>query len=143
MKNKEKYQEHEEHQYQHQKQQQIPKQILKYLFVGGTSALFELLLFVFMLKSLGINLQISNVIATGTATALNFLMNRSWSFKSSSNFSRSLALYLLLICFNLMFTTYTITIMVNRGIVDVFAKFITMGVVIVWNFFIYKKVVFK
>ncbi|WP_242960795.1 GtrA family protein [Clostridium peptidivorans] len=71
-------------------------QFIKYLFVGVFTAFFELLLYAFLRKVVYLNLTLSNIIAVVIATAINFLINRGWSFKSSSNLSKSLMLYLIL-----------------------------------------------
>jgi putative flippase GtrA len=122
---------------------EIQKQFLKYLFVGVSSAATELLLFTFFTRIVHLNLTTSNIIATIIATGFNFTINRGWSFKNSSSLPRSLVLYLTLFGFNLVFSTNAITMMVRFGVIDVFAKFITMVLITLWNFVLYRKVIFK
>lgn len=115
---------------------------IKYLFVGGFTAFFELLLYAFLRNVVYLNLTLSNITAVVIATAINFLVNRGWSFKSSSNLSRSLILYLILFSFNTIFSTFTIAFMVKLKILDILAKFITICFITVWNFIIYRKMIF-
>lgn len=75
---------------------EIQKQFIKYLIVGGSSAALELLLFTVLRKVAGLSITASNVTAAVTSTAFNFLVNRGWSFKAASSFTRSLVLYLIL-----------------------------------------------
>lgn len=115
---------------------------IRYIFVGGFTAFFELLLYALLRDVVYLSLTLSNITAVVVATAINFLINRGWSFKSSSNLSRSLILYLILFSFNTVFSTYAIAFMVKLRILDIFAKFITMCIVTVWNFIIYRKMIF-
>lgn len=105
--------------------------------------MFEVLLFTGMRRILFLNLPLSNVIAVGVATLLNFLINRHWSFKATEKTSRSLALYLILLCLNTVFSTYAITLMVVQGFDEVIAKLITMVLITLWNFVLYRKVIFR
>lgn len=122
---------------------EIQKQFLKYLIVGGSSAALELLLFTFLRKAAGFSITISNVTAAVTSTVFNFLVNRGWSFKAASNFIRSVILYLILFFLNTVFSTNAIAFMVSLGVFDVLAKLITMGMITMWNFVLYRRVVFK
>lgn len=122
---------------------EIQKQFIKYLIVGGSSAALELLLFTFLRKAAGLSITTSNVTAAVTSTAFNFLVNRGWSFKAASSFTRSLVLYLILFFLNTAFSTYAIAFMVSIGVFDVLAKLITMGMITMWNFVLYRRVIFK
>jgi putative flippase GtrA len=118
-------------------------QLVKYLIVGASSAIFELLLFTFTRRIVDLNLTSSNVIAVTTATIFNFLVNRGWSFKASSKLTRSLILYLVLFSINIVFSTNAIAVMVKLGVIDIGAKLITMVMITAWNFVLYRLVVFK
>ncbi|MGC7871837.1 GtrA family protein [Desulfosporosinus sp. SYSU MS00001] len=119
----------------------IPR-FVKYLIVGGSSAFIELLIFS-LLRMLFIDLTISNIVAVVLATLFNFFVNRGWSFSTSSNLKRSFILYLILFLLNLTFSTNAIRIMVSFGFVELFAKIITMACITIWNYVLYRKVVFK
>ncbi|MDP4178851.1 MAG: GtrA family protein [Bacillota bacterium] len=119
------------------------KQFIKYILVGGSTAAVELLLYTLFRRILGINLNLSNISAVIIATLLNFIINRGWSFKSSSNFIRSLILYIILFCLNTTFSTNAISFMVKYGMIDIVAKVITMCMITAWNFVLYRKIVFK
>lgn len=116
---------------------------MRYLLVGGASALTELALFAALVKILPEGLTAANVIAVCTATLLNFALNRFWSFRSTSALGRSFVLYLALFVFNLSFGTYAIHYLVGLGLYEVYAKLITMVMITGWNFVIYRWVVFR
>lgn len=120
----------------------LGRQGLGYLVVGAGTALLELGLFQLLYEVMGQTLILSNVAATVVATATNFILNRSVTFKSSSSPVRSLALYLLLLFANMAISTYVIGLLVALGLPSAIAKVIMQGCVVVWNFFIYRKLIF-
>lgn len=85
----------------------------------------------------------SNVAAVAVATLCNFLLNRSFTFRSGSNPIRSMVLYVALLAFNTAFSTFAIGWLVGVGAEPAVAKVLTQGCVVVWNYFLYNKVVFK
>jgi putative flippase GtrA len=115
----------------------------RYLLVGGASALIELALFNGIYYLLGHNAPLSNIIAVVIATCFNFLMNRTFSFKATTGFARSVVLYVSLFCFNLLFTTLATTALIAHGLLPLLAKLLTMGCVVLWNFVLYNKVIFR
>lgn len=119
------------------------KQFIKYIFVGGSSAVCELGSFTVLRSIVELEISTSNIIATIIATTFNFILNRGWAFNNNSNLSKSMVLYLCLFLINMIFSTWFIGILVNIGVMDFVAKLITMVMVTVWNFVLYKKVVFK
>lgn len=116
---------------------------IKYLMVGGSSAIIELGLFQLLSAAFGVDLRIANVTAVVIATVFNFLVNRNVTFKSTSNPARSLALYLALFAANTTFSTVTIDLLAGVGVYPLLAKVGTMACIVLWNFVLYKKVVFK
>ena len=88
------------------------RQGLWYLFVGGSSALLELAIFQGLYSLAGLAVAPANIVAVVIATVYNFLMNRSVTFRSTSNPLRSLVLYLLLFAANLALSTWAIGAMI-------------------------------
>ena len=116
--------------------------IVKYLAVGGSTALLELFLF-WLLTSMSINVVYANIAAVLVATATNFLLNGLVTFKSSSNMLRSAVLYCLLFAFNLCSSTTVIAFLSTQGLPAVAVKFCTQACIVCWNYLLYKKVIFK
>ena len=121
----------------------IGRQGLWYLFIGGASALIEFVLFEVLYSVFHVSVAPANIIAVVVATVFNFLMNRNVTFKSTSNPVRSLILYLLLFGANLGLSTWAITAMIDVGVHDALAKVITQVAIATWNFFIYRKFIFR
>ncbi len=115
---------------------------VRYLLVGGSSAALELGIFWVLANPAHLDVRAANVIAVVIATAFNFAMNRMWAFKSTSNVMRSAVLYLIIWVLNLIFTTTVIVIAKNNYIDPTVAKFFTMAAVTLWNFQLWRKVVF-
>ena len=67
----------------------------KYMGVSATQTIVEYATFA-ILHLIGVPSQISNGIAVVCSATYNFVMNRNVTFKSSSNFARSMALFVLL-----------------------------------------------
>lgn len=118
------------------------KQIVSYLGVGIGTAALEFLLFQFLYLVCHVNVSVSNIVAVLVATICNFALNGTITFRKTSNYMRSLVLYILLFLFNTLFSTAAITFFVNQGAPAAIVKIITMLCIVVWNFFLYKKVVF-
>lgn len=117
-------------------------QILTYLAVGGGTALLELVIFSVLYYALLLDPAVSNVIAVLIATATNFLLNGTVTFRGSSNLLRSVILYILLFLFNTCFSTFTISNFVSVGLPALGVKLFTMVCIVIWNYVLYKKVVF-
>ena len=118
-------------------------QAIKYLVVGGSSAAIELVLFQLLSAVFAIPLAAANVTAVVVSTVFNFLVNRNVTFKSTSNPLRSLVLYLLLFALNTTFSTVVISFLAAQGVYPLVAKVCTMACIVLWNFVLYKKIIFK
>lgn len=117
------------------------KQVSIYLLVGASTALAELLLFQVLYYFSG-DTSISNVIAVVVMTLVNFCINGTVTFQQSTNPIASLVKYLVLFCFNTVFSTFVIAIGANLGFPAVLVKLCTMCCIVCWNYILYKKVVF-
>lgn len=67
----------------------------KHMSVSATQTIVEYATFA-ILHLIGVPSQVSNGIAVVCSATYNFVMNRNVTFKSSSNFTRSVALFVLL-----------------------------------------------
>ncbi len=118
------------------------RQFVKYLVVGGSTALCEVLLFTLLVRVIQLRLDLSNIAAVVLAAILNFFLNKVWAFQSRAEVNRSLVLYIMLFLFNLFFSTYFIYTLVRWGLLDIIAKLISMALITVWNFMLYRQVIF-
>ena len=114
----------------------------RYLLVGGSSAALEIAIFWILSNPMHLDVKISNVIAVVIATICNFAMNRAWTFNATSHVMRSAVLYLTLWSLNLVFTTTTIALAASHGFNPTLVKLGTMAMVTLWNFQLFRKVIF-
>lgn len=129
---------HEEH------RNNIATHGIKYLLVGGSSTVIEVVVFQLLLSLTPAGVAPSNIIALVVSTGFNFALNRNFTFRSSTNPFRSLVLYLILFAFNTLFTTVLLSILIDDlGWKAVLAKLLGIACTTLWNFVLYRTVIFK
>jgi putative flippase GtrA len=120
------------------------EQFVKYLVVGILAFLTEYLIFAILYKYITHNDVISNIAAMTTGFFASFILNRTWSFKSRGNAIKQLVLLLALFTANLgissAFIHYGSELLALSPLV---LKFFIMGVIVLWNFLLYKKVIYR
>lgn len=112
------------------------KPILKYCIVGvvGTGVdVFSLYIFIEYER---LPLIAATTIAFLLAVINNFILNKIWTFQSESNNIRKLFIkFLIVSCVGLLLTNVSMYLQVEiLEIWYIYAKFITSGIVLVWNF---------
>ena len=116
----------------------------KYLATGSSAAVLEYSLLILLTEYVGMWYIISNSIAYFSGFWLSFLLHRFWSFKSQDPILKQLLLYILLFFINFTLTSlllYTLTDMM--GVYYMISKVFVMGSVVLWNFILYKKVIYR
>lgn len=99
---------------------------------------------VFALAHLALPTGVANGIAVACSGSFNFLMNRNITFKASSNFWRSVALFVALYVWNFLFGTWFIGwAAASFGCPEMVGKFITMMMQGIWGFCLCKWVIFR
>ncbi|MBP3223485.1 MAG: GtrA family protein [Actinomycetaceae bacterium] len=121
----------------------LKKQALWYLFVGGSSAVIEYVLFLCIFHLFDVSLLIANGVAVVTATVYNYILSSQVTFRGARHPVWSLISYLVLWVVNFFLSTYMISLMLLIGIPSWIAKGGMQVCVAVWNFFLYKFVVFR
>lgn len=87
----------------------------------------------------------ANLIVYAVIFWVNFLMNRFWSFESKEPIVKQLILYGFLFVFNLSVgNVFLMYVFSNLLFVHpMISKVLIMGILVSWNFVIYKKVIYK
>lgn len=99
---------------------------------------------VFALVHLALPTGVANGIAVACSGSFNFLMNRNITFKASSNFWRSVALFVALYVWNFLFGTWFIGwAAASFGCSEMVGKFATMAMQGIWGFCLCKWVIFR
>ncbi|HEY9062120.1 MAG TPA: GtrA family protein [Pseudobacteroides sp.] len=74
----------------------------------------------------------------------SFLLNKFWTFKIKENFLRQLSSYTVLFMFNLAFSSLAIYLLVDvMNMDEYFSKIFIMGLIFIWNFVLYKIIIYK
>lgn len=107
----------------------------------------------FILKGLGIPIVIANIISTSVAFSISFTLNKKYTFKTSdTNVKREIALFIAVTLFGLWVLQNVVIILTSPAIATVLhtndqstllvAKLTATVVSMVWNYFMYDRVVF-
>lgn len=119
------------------------RQAFTYYGVSIAQTFIEFGVFAIM-QAIGLATGIANGIAVACSGTFNFLMNRNVTFKASTNFWRSVALFVALYVWNFLFGTWFIgATSAAFGLPQAIGKFITMAMQSIWGFCLCKWVIFK
>ncbi|MGE5613009.1 MAG: GtrA family protein [Bacillota bacterium] len=118
--------------------------MIRYVITGLSSAAIEFTLLYVFKDMAGLSVITANSAALSIVFWFNFLMNRYWSFKSTMKLQKQLVMYLLLFLFNLLASDAIMYLLVEKlSIQYLFAKVLSIGAMVCWNFILYKKVIYK
>lgn len=123
--------------------------------IGGINTALDFII-LFVLVSFGVKIFIANIFSTGTTFIISFLMNKKITFKSVSNnkkeLIREMVLFILVTLFGLWVIQNIVistampifeNLLKNKRISLLLSKLIATIFSLIWNFILYKKVVFK
>lgn len=120
------------------------QQLKRYLITGLLSALLEYSILYVMTSLFGFWHIISNTVAVFLSFWFNFLMNRFWSFRSNRNIYKQLCMYSMLFVVNMGASNGVMYILSDIfGIYYIFSKIVATGIIVTWNFILYKKVIYR
>lgn len=120
-------------------------QIMKYLFAGTSAFATEYAVFFLLLNIAHAYLYVANSFSFICGLAVSFTLNRTWAFKRREfRLARrhQLGLYLGLALFNLLLINVIIGLLQAGGITPLLGKVISMGIIVVWNFFVFRTLIF-
>lgn len=123
--------------------------------IGGINTALDFII-LFVLASFGVKIFIANIFSTGTTFIISFLMNKKITFKSVSNNKKELIREMILFILVTLFGLWVIqnivistampifeNLLKNKRISLLLSKLIATIFSLIWNFILYKKVVFK
>lgn len=124
-------------------QPKLLRQMVSYGGVSATQTVVEFATFA-LLHACGLASQVANGAAIVVSATYNFLMNRTVTFKASSNFVRSVVLFVLLYLWNFAFSTAMLGWLPGAyGWDPTLVKLGTMACQGVWGFCLCKWVIFR
>jgi putative flippase GtrA len=112
---------------------------------GGISFIFEYCLFLVLVYLFSFAPWLGQFISYGLTIVVNFLLIRNWTFaeQKGNKLLFHMASYGFLVTFNLLATTTLIYLLTNLGVLALYAKMVIILLVVIWNFLIYDRVVFR
>jgi len=124
----------------------IPKQVLKYLVSGATVAIVELTLLYVFTQFFGVWYIFSAVLAFLFAFCVSFSLQKFWTFqdKAKEVIHKQASVYLFISVANLGINIVALYLLVQvAGLWYLFAQVLISGAIAVWNFLLYKFVIFR
>jgi putative flippase GtrA len=118
----------------------------KYLIAGGLTVSIEYGSFAALFAfSNGKHVAIANSISYGLGLISSFLLNRFWVFNHGQHkaVGHQAIQYGVLIAVNLALTNGIIFVLDQMGVTPYIGKIVAMGAVVIWNFVLYQKIIFK
>jgi putative flippase GtrA len=120
-----------------------PRLFVKYIAVGGASAVLEYTLFNILYSGAGLATLVANSIAIVITVIFHFNMQKRWTFRDSQSLHRQLPRYLMMI---------TVAAAINNLLVYLFievmllppalAKLLQIGLLFGWTFTVSRLIVF-
>lgn len=124
--------------------------VKNYLIIGVLAFAIEYISFIIIYKFLTVVI-VAQTISFIAGLVVSFLGNRHYTFNTKNSIDSfkhgmraQAGRYMALAIFNLICTNILIYWQVNSLVIDPFiAKILTMAMVVVWNFIIFNKVIFR
>ena len=109
-----------------------------YIFSGGTAAVVDFGSYTILIR-LGVWYIAATVVSGVLGFATTFLMNKYVAFKKKNDFLKHLLRFFIVDMMNILVGAIALYALVDGlGMDKQVAKLLTMGMVVLWNFFIYK-----
>lgn len=126
------------------REEDIRRQLRRYLITGSLSAGSEYLITYGLTQYVNTWYISSNTIGLTVGFWISFLLNKYWSFGSKQGTLRQLLLYFILFAFNLAASNVIIYLLTEMaGLYYMLSKLFATGLIILWNFVIYRKVIYR
>lgn len=124
----------------------LTKSFIRYVIVGLISVAIDYGTLIIGYHVLGWSLVFATTAGYSVGTVLNFLLNKFWSFNTSHSAkqtAKQAVMVAALVVFNLFATNIVILGFNEINIGPEISKIITMAMVTLWNYVLYKKHIFK
>ena len=129
-------------------------QEFRFAVIGGFNTILDFII-LFGLTAVGVSSVVANIFSTGVTFISSFILNKKVTFKSGNRTKSELIREMILFTIMTLFGLWVIqsgviyfvsgllrSFSLNDSIVLFLAKIIATGFSLVWNFVLYKKVVF-
>lgn len=121
--------------------------LLRYFIAGGTAFVSDYGTFLIWHYAVGLSVRLSSAISFLTGLVVSYLLQKYWVFEvkhQTNDFKRKETyLYVALAVFNLLISVYGVTYLKNIGLPAYLAKLLVIVAIMIWNYVLYKKVIFS
>lgn len=118
-------------------------QFLRYLFVGGSSAVLDLVIYKLLLDFTAIHYLLAAFIAYMFGLVWNYVTSVVWIFQSRHGRKKEFLMVFFIACGGLFWTELLLYLFVDFARIDAFySKVIALWIVLLWNFGMRKFYVF-
>jgi len=127
-------------------QRLINHSLPRYLFIGGIAFCTDYFLLLFSFYVLPLPITLATSLGFISGLLVSFTANRYWVFgeKGSQRYIGKQGIeYGLLVLFNYGFTVFAVKTLHDHGIPPYVSKVLVMGVILCWNYLIFRKVIFR
>jgi putative flippase GtrA len=119
-------------------------QFVKYVIAGIMSLAAEIFLLYIFTEVAKLWYIYSNSIALFVAFIINFIMNRYWAFRSQQSFLKQFITSGMLFALNLVVENGLMYLFTDSAhLYYLFSKVLTTGMSVLWDFFLYKYLIYK
>lgn len=117
----------------------------RYLVAGGVAFVSDYSVFLALHYLAGLSSPRSGVISFFIGLIVSFTLQRFWVFSGDSNqlIKREVIGYGVLAFINFFVTAYGLILLDNLKVPAFIAKLLIVGIIMVWNYLLYKNVIFK
>jgi putative flippase GtrA len=118
----------------------------RYLLVGGTSVILEYISFLLLIELAGLSVVMANIISFLVGFIYTFVLHNRWTFfgNHEHNIKSQFAAYTTLAVINVVATSLLINLQVTTlHIAPFIAKLVCMALVVVWNYLLLSRLIFK
>jgi putative flippase GtrA len=120
----------------------LDARFVRYLLVGGSSVALDFLVFSLVYLQSD-HVVLSQVVSTTLALIYNYWLNYKYVFTSGNrSIGATFTKYMITSAFNYSINTVLLLIF-STFIHAILSKFIVLGLMVTWNYLIYKKFIFK
>lgn len=120
---------------------------IKYILVGIISLFVDYGIFIGLYYGLHSGTAVAAPVGLIAGLLVNFFLNKSWSFRGAQyihNVIGQAFMYIVLVIINSAFTYYFIEHLKNNSLIEPnIGKLLSTGCVAIWNYVIYKKIIFR
>jgi len=124
----------------------INASFIRYLIIGFSTFFLQILFLYIIYQILGVAKEYANIFSSLLCLVFNYLLSNYWTFKAGKDsHTKKLGKYLSLALVNYTFDVVIAFpfLAVTLGVNPYVAKVFITGIIVCWNFFIYKFWVFK